>query len=221
MSYRKDHNVGLEVRDVLVEKGVETPFNPNKEPDYDRLQELMEQFMSEFGLDLNDDSLADTPRRVADLYVDEYFSGLDYNNFPKATVVENKMKVDEMVVERKIIVNSLCEHHLLPIIGSAYVAYKPKTKVIGLSKMNRIVDFFCRRPQIQERLALQIYYALSYLLETEDIAIMIEAEHMCVKTRGVKDACSDTITSKLGGIFKHDMNARNEFLSHCKGYNDV
>jgi len=215
VTYKKDATLGLQVGQYLKSKGVETPYTP-RVPNKANVEDLMIQFMQEFGLDLGDDSLAETPNRVAKLYIDEYFSGLDYSNFPKATVVENKMQVDEMVVERNIIVNSLCEHHLLPIIGSAYVAYIPKDKVLGLSKLNRIVDFFCRRPQIQERLALQIYHALSFLLETEDIAVLIQAEHMCVRTRGVKDACSDTITSKLGGTFKK-AEARAEFLSLAKG----
>jgi len=200
---------------ILVDKGVETPYK-FKAASHARIEELTKEFMQEFGLNLEDDSLMETPRRIAKLYVDEYFYGLNYANWPKATVVENKMNVDEMVVERNIIVNSLCEHHLLPIVGKAYVAYIPSRKVLGLSKLNRIVDFFSRRPQIQERLTLQIYYALSKLLETDNVAVMIEAEHLCVKTRGVMDACSDTITSKLGGSFK-DGTVRAEFIDLSKG----
>jgi GTP cyclohydrolase IA len=215
MSYSKDSAVGYQIRTHLEGLGVETPFT-GRMPNRMKLQDLMTEFMNEFGLNLQDDSLAETPKRVAKLYIDEYFYGLDYTQFPKATVVENKMHVDEMVVERNIIVNSLCEHHLLPIVGKAYVAYIPKEKVLGLSKLNRIVDFFSRRPQIQERLTLQIYHALSFLLGTEDVAVMVEAEHMCVKTRGVMDACSDTITSKLGGSFK-DGTVRAEFIELSKG----
>jgi GTP cyclohydrolase IA len=215
MTYTKDHTTGLAVQQALIAAKVETPFT-HKAPDKNKLERLMSDFLSEFGLDLTDDSLCETPKRIAKLYADEYFYGLDYANFPKATVVENKMKVDEMVVERKIIVNSLCEHHSLPIVGSAYIAYLPTDKVIGLSKMNRIVDFFSRRPQIQERLALQIYHALSHLLGTENVAVVIQAEHMCVKTRGVMDPCSDTITSKLGGTFKQPE-VRAEFLTLCRG----
>jgi GTP cyclohydrolase I len=177
----------------------------------------MKQFFEEFGLDLTNDSLAETPTRIAKLYADEYFRGLDYGNFPKATVINNDMKVDEMVCERRVTLNSLCEHHALPIVGHVYVAYIPNEKVLGLSKLNRISDFFARRPQVQERLTLQIYHALSTLLETEDVAVMIDAEHMCVKTRGIMDACSSTVTTKLGGKLK-EAAARAEFLSHCRGY---
>ncbi len=217
-TYQKDAQVGIQVREHLIQCGVETPF-VQRTPDQAKLEGLMKEFMAEFGLDLSDDSLAETPKRVAKLYANEYFKGLDYMQFPKATVIENKMKVDEMVVERSVTVNSLCEHHLLPIVGHAFVAYIPNEKVLGLSKLNRIVDFFSRRPQVQERLTLQIYHALSYLLATPDVAVMIDAEHMCVKTRGIQDACSATVTSKLGGQFlKHPVRA--EFLSHCRGYRD-
>lgn len=215
MSYQKDAQVGIAVRQFLQSQGVETPYT-QKTPSMVKLQMLMTEFMNEFGLDITDDSLAETPKRIAKLYIHEYFRGLDYTQFPKATVVDNKMRVDEMVVERNIIVNSLCEHHFLPITGSAFVAYIPQDKVLGLSKLNRIVDFFARRPQIQERLALQIYYALSFLLETDDVAVVIQAEHMCVRTRGVMDPCSDTITSKLGGAF-NNANTRAEFLALSKG----
>ncbi|QDH83438.1 GTP cyclohydrolase [Achromobacter phage Motura] len=216
MTYTTDHKTGLDVRAHLIEQGVETPFTPKK-IDQTRLQVLFAELHREVGLDLADDSIAETPRRLAKLYsTQEYFRGLDYANFPKATVVDNKMGYDEMVVERNIIVNSLCEHHWLPIIGGAFVAYIPEKKVIGLSKLNRLVDFFCRRPQIQERLVEQIYHALSFLLETKNVAVVIEAEHMCVKTRGVEDACSDTVTSKLGGKFR-DPALRAEFLTLAKG----
>lgn len=211
MSYTTDYETGLLVRAELVKAGVETPFKP-KAPSKDVLEKLMVKFLKEFGLDLTDDSLKETPKRIAKLYVDEYFAGLDYDNFPKATVVENKMGFDEMIIERNITLNSLCEHHFLPIVGHAHIAYIPKQKVLGISKLNRITEFFSRRPQIQERLTLQIYYALSTLLETEDIAVVIEAEHMCVKTRGVEDACSDTVTSKVGGAFKEGT-SRMEFLT--------
>jgi GTP cyclohydrolase I len=147
------------------------------------------------------------------MWKNELFWGLDYNNFPKATVVENKMRYDEMVLERNITVQSMCEHHLLPILGGAHVAYIPKHKVLGLSKLNRIVDFFCRRPQIQERLTAQIFHTLTYLLETEDVAVCIAAEHLCVKIRGVEDSCSDTVTSQLGGVFKSRDMPRQEFFS--------
>lgn len=216
MTYSKDADVGQQIRQHLVSQGVETPFTPKK-INRARLQDLFTQMMEEVGLDLADDSLMETPRRLAKLYSDqEYFAGLDYDNFPTATVVDNKMSYDEMLVERDVTVNSLCEHHFLPIVGSAYVAYLPEKKVLGLSKINRIVDFFCRRPQIQERLVLQIYHAMSFLLETSNVAVVIQAEHMCVKTRGVEDACSDTVSSKLGGVFKKPE-VRAEFFTLAQG----
>jgi GTP cyclohydrolase I len=165
------------------------------------------------GLDLDDDSLAETPNRVAKMYVNEIFWGLDWDAFPKCTTVDNKMKYDEMVIERNINVQSNCEHHFVVIDGKATVAYIPKKKVLGLSKMNRIVEYFAKRPQIQERLTEQIYHALQFILETDDIAVLIDAQHYCVKSRGVEDVGSSTITSKLGGEFKTDQAVRAEFMN--------
>ena len=197
----------------LVNLGIETPYT-QKNIDQDRIKRLFSQIMEEIGIDLSDDSMAETPHRLAKLYsTQEYFAGLDYSLFPKATVVDNKMGYDEMVLERNITVNSLCEHHWLPVLGYAHVAYVPKKKVLGLSKLNRIVEFFSRRPQIQERLTAQIAETLKFLLETDDVAVCIDAEHMCVKTRGVEDSCSDTVTSKLGGGFKTVLAMRQEFFS--------
>jgi GTP cyclohydrolase IA len=215
MTYSKDVHTGFLVHQHLKKVGVETPFK-QKPIDSKKLQEHFLAIFSELGMDMSDDSLAETPRRLAKLYSSEIFSGLNYDNFPKATVVDNKFNYNEMILERNIIVNSTCEHHALPIVGGAFVAYIPEKKVLGLSKLNRIVDFFCRRPQIQERLTAQIYHALSYLLETENVAVIIEAEHLCVKTRGVLDACSDTITSKLGGAFVRPE-VRAEFIALSKG----
>ena len=169
--------------------------------------------MTILGLDLKDDSLIDTPKRVAKMYVNEIFWGLDYDAFPKATVVENKMNYNEMIVERNISVQSNCEHHFVVIDGLATVAYVPEKNVLGLSKINRIVEYFCKRPQIQERLTEQIYHALSYILETDNVAVMIDAQHYCVKSRGVEDTGSSTITSRLGGNFKNYPEVRAEFLS--------
>lgn len=216
MTYSTDRDTGLAINAHLVEHGVETPFHLDRQPKRERLQDIFTQLMMELGLNLADDSLMDTPRRLAKLYDQEYMYGLDYANFPKATVVENKMKYDEMLIERDVRVRSLCEHHFLPIVGSAFVAYLPEKKILGISKINSVVDFFCRRPQIQERLTMQIYYALSLLLETPNVAVIIQAEHMCVKTRGVEDPCSDTTTSKLGGAFK-DPATRAEFIALSKG----
>jgi GTP cyclohydrolase I len=216
MTYNTDSITGQQVRQHLIDQGVETPYTPKK-INRDRVEELFAEIHREVGMDLTDDSIVETPRRLAKLYSErEFFAGLDYDNFPKATVVENKMRADEMVLERNIKVSSLCEHHWLPIVGTAFVAYIPNEKVLGLSKLNRVVDFFCRRPQIQERLTLQIYHAFSYLLDTENVAVVIQAEHMCVKLRGVEDPCSDTTTSKLGGVFKRPE-VRAEFISLSKG----
>jgi GTP cyclohydrolase I len=213
MHYNTDADKGDLVHQMLMDKGLETPFK-QKEINRDKVQDLFTQIMEEVGIDLEDDSMAETPIRLAKLYsTKEFFRGLDYSLFPKATVVDNKMKYDEMVLERNITVNSLCEHHWLPVVGSAHVAYIPKKKVLGLSKLNRIVEFFARRPQIQERLTAQICATLQFLLETEDVAVCIDAEHLCVKTRGVEDACSDTVTSKLGGVFKSNASTRAEFFN--------
>ena len=168
--------------------------------------------MRTLGLDINDDSLRDTPKRVAKMYVSEIFWGLDPEAFPKCTAVENKMHYDEMVVERNVIVQSNCEHHFVVIDGSATVAYIPKDKVIGLSKINRVVEYFAKRPQIQERLTEQVYHALSFILGTDDVAVVIDAQHYCVKSRGVEDTGSSTVTSKLGGVFKTDSATRQEFM---------
>ncbi len=173
------------------------------------------EIMQILGLDLADDSLKETPKRVAKMYVNEIFEGLDPKNFPKITTIENKMKYDQMVCVRNIEVMSTCEHHFQPIHGQATVAYIPRDKVIGLSKMNRIVDYFCRRPQVQERLTKQIADCLQYLLNTDDIAVHINAKHYCMISRGVQDTQSTTTTSDLRGAFKKQDITRTEFLSQC------
>jgi len=177
------------------------------------IESSFSHIMHVLGLDLSDDSLTETPKRVAKMYVNEIFWGLDYNAFPKCTTVDNKMKYDEMVVERNINVQSNCEHHFVVIDGVATVAYIPKQKVLGLSKINRVVQYFSKRPQIQERLTEQVYHSLQYILETDDIAVVIDAQHYCVKSRGVEDVGCSTVTSKLGGVFKIDPSARLEFMN--------
>jgi GTP cyclohydrolase I len=168
--------------------------------------------VSTLGLDLTDDSLAETPHRIAKMYVHEIFSGLDYNNFPKISVIDNKMSVDEMVKVSDIDLTSTCEHHFITIDGLAQVAYIPKSKILGLSKINRIVRFFAQRPQVQERLTQQILVAIQTLVETENVAVTIKATHYCVKSRGVMDANSETTTTALGGSFKTNPQTRAEFL---------
>ena len=219
MSYNKiktDPYLGQKVHEYLVSVGVETPVTKNglsSKEKIDKIEGNFNQILDTLGLDRRDDSLLDTPKRIAKMYVNEIFWGLDYEAFPKATVVENKMKYNEMVIVKNISVQSNCEHHFVVIDGLACVAYVPKEKVLGLSKINRIVEYFAKRPQIQERLTEQVYHALSFILETEDVAVMIDAQHYCVKSRGVEDTGSSTITSRLGGGFKSDHKARAEFLS--------
>jgi len=219
MSFNKtkaDAELGQRVHEHLVKCGVETPVTELMERDSKEKVEIIQQkftdIMKVLGLDLTDDSLQDTPRRVAKMYVNEIFWGLNYDSFPKCTTVDNKMKYDEMVVERNVNVQSNCEHHFVIIDGVATVAYIPNQKVLGLSKINRIVEYFSKRPQIQERLTEQIYHALQYILETDNIGVVIHAKHYCVAARGVEDTGSSTITSKLGGVFKADANVRTEFM---------
>ena len=204
------------VRDALIEHGLETPMLHNgltRDQKVERIRDAFVDIAQALELDLTDDSLCDTPNRIAKMYVDEIFSGLDYSRFPKATAIENKMGVDEMVRVDDITLVSTCEHHFITIDGTARVAYVPRGRVIGLSKINRIVRFFAQRPQVQERLTRQIMVSLQTLLGTEDVAVVIDAAHYCVKARGVMDATSSTRTSALGGQFRHDERCRAEFLA--------
>ncbi|MFS1465912.1 GTP cyclohydrolase I FolE [Vibrio lentus] len=203
------------VREALLARGLETPMTPsemNPNQKYNRIKGLLTEVVSTLGLDLTDDSLAETPHRIAKMYVHEIFSGLDYDNFPKISVIENKMSVDEMVKVSDIDLTSTCEHHFITIDGLAEVAYIPENKILGLSKINRIVRFFAQRPQVQERLTQQILVAIQTLVETENVAVTIKATHYCVKSRGVMDANSETSTTALGGIFKTTPQTRAEFL---------
>ncbi len=204
------------VRNALIERGLETPLLPDtldRDTKYQRIKQSFADIATTLGLDLKDDSLRETPHRIAKMYVDEIFSGLNYANFPKISVIENKMGVDEMVKISEISLTSTCEHHFVTIDGTARVAYIPKDKLIGLSKINRIVRFFAQRPQVQERLSRQILIAMQTLLQTDDVAISIDATHYCVKSRGVMDANSHTQTTALGGLFKDQHQTRAEFLS--------
>jgi len=221
MSFQKekvDANLGFEVEEYLRSKGVHTPTIPVKleASNEFKIEYIMHKFrdiMIALGLDLDDDSLVDTPKRVAKMFVNEFFWGLKPENFPKITVIDNKMGYDEMVVEKDITLLSNCEHHFVTIDGKAHIAYIPKNKVLGLSKLNRIVEYFARRPQVQERIAEQVYHALSYILDTEDVAVVIEGTHYCVKSRGVEDSSSYTMTAKLGGCFRNEPDCRAEFMS--------
>lgn len=207
------------VQQALLARGLETPLvasDLSTEQKYQRIKELMTEVVTTLGLDLNDDSLAETPHRIAKMYINEVFSGLDYENFPKISVIDNKMEVDEMVKVSGINLTSTCEHHFITIDGSATVAYIPARKIIGLSKINRIVRFFAQRPQVQERMTQQILIALQTLLETENVAVSINATHFCVKSRGVMDVNSETSTTALGGNFKTNVHTRAEFLQNRK-----
>lgn len=179
----------------------------------DKIEHHFREIMLTLGLDLSDDSLSGTPKRVAKMYVQEIFSGLNPHNMPKIALFENKYKYKEMLVEKNITFYSNCEHHFVPIIGKAHVAYISNGQVIGLSKINRIVQYFAKRPQVQERFTVQIGNALKELLGTEDVAVVIDAVHMCVSSRGIQDQTSSTVTSYYGGVFKSD-NKRKEFQQY-------
>lgn len=167
------------------------------------------------GMDLNDDSLKGTPQRVAKMFVKEIFAGLHPDRKPKASVFENKYKYGEMLVEKNITLYSTCEHHLLPIVGKAHIAYISNGTVIGLSKMNRVVDYFAKRPQVQERLTIQIVQELQKALDTKDVACVIDAKHLCVNSRGIRDIESSTVTSEFGGVFK-EASVKREFLDYIR-----
>ena len=180
-----------------------------------KIEESVQEILTTLGMDLTDDSLRGTPKRVAKAFVKELFSGLHPDNKPELSTFDNSYKYGEMLVEKNIVLYSTCEHHLLPIVGRAHVAYISKGKVIGLSKMNRIVDYFAKRPQVQERLTMQVVQALQEALGTQDVACVIDAKHLCVNSRGIKDIESSTVTSEYGGAFK-DKDVKKEFLEYIK-----
>jgi GTP cyclohydrolase IA len=175
----------------------------------------VENILLTLGMDLTDDSIKGTPNRVAKMFVKEIFGGLNPDKKPRASTFENKYKYGEMLVEKNITLYSTCEHHLLPIVGKVHVAYISNGTVVGLSKMNRIVDYFARRPQVQERLTMQIVNELQHILNTQDVACVIDAKHLCVNSRGIRDTESSTVTSEFGGKFKSEP-SRREFLDYIK-----
>ena len=181
----------------------------------EKIQESVKDILQTLGMDLTDDSMQGTPKRVAKAFVNEIFMGLNPMNMPKASTFENNYNYGEMLVEKNIIVYSTCEHHLLPIIGRAHVAYISNGNVIGLSKMNRIVEYFSKRPQVQERLTMQIVQAMQEALGTQDVACVVDAKHLCVNSRGIKDIESSTVTSEFGGKFK-EKETRKEFLQYLQ-----
>ena len=193
----------------------EDAFDISDSEKIEKIQESVKDILNTLGMDLTDDSLKGTPKRVAKAYVNELFGGLNPKNMPKASTFDNKYLYKEMLVEKNITVYSTCEHHLLPIFGKAHVAYFSNGNVIGLSKMNRIVDYFARRPQVQERLTIQVVKALQEALGTEDVACVIDAKHLCVNSRGIKDKDCSTVTAEFGGKFK-DNNVKREFLDYIR-----
>ena len=213
---KTDRKLGNQVKKYLIDNGVETPIvesELNAEEKIELIEENFEVVLDVLGLDREDDSISGTANRVAKMYVSELCSGLSYNEFPKVSVFENKMGYDQMVVQKDITFHSMCEHHFVNFNGFAQIAYIPNDTVVGLSKLNRIVNFFARRPQVQERLTEQIFYALKYILNTDNIAVLISAEHLCVKSRGIGDQSSGMTTSKLGGHFFDKHSVRSEFMS--------
>lgn len=210
-----------DIGDNHVGTSLDTPMRDDAFAMGDDLKvELIEKHFREImhimGLDLSDDSLSGTPQRVAKMYVKEIFSGLNPENKPRVALFDNKYQYDQMLVEKDITLYSFCEHHFVPIIGRAHVAYISNGKVVGLSKINRIVQYFAKRPQVQERLTKQISEELKNVLQTDDVAVVIEAEHLCVAARGVQDVNSKTVTAAYSGKFE-EISARDEFLSHVRG----
>lgn len=190
-------------------------FNISDDEKIELIKKDVESILNTLGLDLTDDSLKGTPNRVAKMFVKEIFGGLNPSKKPGSSTFDNKYKYGEMLVEKNIVVYSTCEHHLLPIVGRAHVAYISNGTVVGLSKMNRIVDYFAKRPQVQERLTIQIVQELQKVLGTQDVACVIDAKHLCVNSRGIRDIESSTVTSEFGGQFKEEK-VRREFLDYIK-----
>lgn len=218
MSEGKHKELVDEIGDNHIATSYENPvrsdaFDMTDDEKIEKIQKHVHEIMETLGMDMTDDSLMGTPKRVAKMYVNETFGGLDPEKKPKASTFENTYKYGEMLVEKNITVYSTCEHHLLPIVGRAHVAYISSGRVVGLSKMNRIVNYFAKRPQVQERLTMQIVKELQKALETEDVACVIDAKHLCVNSRGINDIESSTVTSEFGGKFK-DENVRKELLNY-------
>jgi GTP cyclohydrolase I len=209
-----------EMGDLHVSTSIETPLRPDAfelddETKIELIEERFREIMEIMGLDLTDDSLSGTPHRVAKMYVKEIFSGLNPANLPDIKLFENKYQYKEMLVEKDITFYSNCEHHFVPIMGKAHVAYISNGKVIGLSKLNRIVQYFAKRPQVQERLTMQIANEIKRVLQTDDVAVLIDAAHLCVSSRGVQDINSRTVTAEYTGKFKNDA-TKNEFLKYIE-----
>ncbi len=216
----KQQQIAEELGEHHVGTSADTPMRPDafKMSDDEKIALIeghFKQIMDVLGLDLTDDSLSGTPYRVAKMYVQEIFSGLNPANKPDIKLFENKYQYNEMLVEKGITFYSNCEHHFVPIIGKAHVAYISSGKVIGLSKLNRIVQYYAKRPQVQERLTVQIADELKRILQTDDVAVLIDAQHLCVSSRGVEDTSSSTVTSYYGGKFKNEF-TKNEFIKYVE-----
>lgn len=215
-----DHDLSDEIGNNHIATSSNNPlredaFDLHDDHKIELIKKDVESILKTLGMDLSDDSLKGTPNRVAKMFVKEIFGGLNPNKKPSSSTFENKYKYNEMLVEKNITVYSTCEHHLLPIVGRAHVAYISNGTVVGLSKMNRIVDYFAKRPQVQERLTMQIVEELQKVLNTKDVACVIDAKHLCVNSRGIRDIESSTVTSEFGGRFKEE-NVRREFLDYIK-----
>src|SRR5690554_1488383 len=209
-----------EIGDNHIASSYDTPlrkdaFDLSDDQKIESIKKDVENILVTLGMDLTDDSLKGTPNRVAKMFVKEIFGGLNPNKKPSSSTFDNKYKYNEMLVEKNIVVYSTCEHHLLPIVGRAHVAYISNGTVVGLSKMNRIVDYYAKRPQVQERLTIQIVEELKRVLNTEDVACVIDAKHLCVNSRGIRDIESSTVTSEFSGAFQNEM-TRREFLDYIK-----
>lgn len=217
---KNNPELGREVNKFLDTKGINTPVTElvkeDREVKLAKVASLTKEMLEVLGLDLTDDSLEETPMRVAKMYVDEIFSGLRYDTFPKCTTVENKFcHGDEFVLEKNITLYSDCEHHLRPIIGQAHIAYIPGEKVLGLSKLNRITQYFAQRPQVQERLTQQIAESIAYITDSQDVMVVVEAAHTCVSQRGIKDTQSSTVTACcLGQFGEHHSSLRKEVMAN-------
>ena len=211
MKVNNKQNKTIKVNSIIQSPTIPSAFDVSDEDKIDKIAEYFRAIMETLGLDLSDDSLKETPKRVAKMYVSEIFSGLNPKNKPEVTLFENNYGYNQMLVEKNISVYSMCEHHFVPIIGKAHVAYIANGKVIGLSKIHRMVKYFSQRPQVQERLTRQIMENLKQTLNIDDVAVVIDARHMCVECRGVEDVTSSTITSAISGQFQEDS-TRSEFM---------
>lgn len=213
-NYEKDPNLGQEIAALLTKLGIDNPIQAKM--NHNQIAASLNQLIEGLGISLMDDSMAKTPQRVANFFINELFYGLDYANFPKITFNHNQYGYHEPVIAKNISFKSTCEHHLVTISGEAFVAYIPQKQVVGLSKLNRVVDFFARRPQVQERATLQIFHALQHVLHTEDVAVLIKATHHCITMRGVTDHNVENMTYKFGGRFAQPKMKR-EFMELVKG----